>query len=107
MPSPRTRRPSSSRSAPTTPHRTGTRAATPLGTPGSATATIVSNAPPTVTIPAPAATAREIGPTAGVFTVTRTGPTSTPLTVLYAVTGTATAGSDYQGLPGSVTLPTG
>ena len=78
-----------------------------VGTPGSATVTIVSNDSPTVTIAATTPTAREIGPTAGVFTVTRTGPTTAPLTVFYAVTGTATAGSDYQGLPGSVTLPTG
>ncbi|HXV70607.1 MAG TPA: Calx-beta domain-containing protein, partial [Acidimicrobiia bacterium] len=43
----------------------------------------------------------------GVFTFTRTGPTSSPLTVNYTVTGTATAGSDYTTLTGTVTIPTG
>src|SRR5204863_14943 len=45
--------------------------------------------------------------TNGVFTVTRTGNTVAPLTVNYTVTGTATAGSDYTALSGSVTIPGG
>lgn len=44
---------------------------------------------------------------AGVFTVTRTGDTSQPLSVGYTVGGTAVAGQDYQALPGSVTIPAG
>ena len=44
----------------------------------------------------------------GTLTVTRTGGgTATPLTVSYTVAGTATSGSDYTALPGSVTIPTG
>ncbi|HXV72226.1 MAG TPA: Ig-like domain-containing protein, partial [Acidimicrobiia bacterium] len=43
----------------------------------------------------------------GVFTFTRSGPTTSPLTVNYTVTGTATAGSDYTALTGTVTIPTG
>ena len=42
-----------------------------------------------------------------VFTVTRTGPTNSPLTVFYSVGGTASNGVDYVGLPGSVIIPAG
>jgi GH35 family endo-1,4-beta-xylanase len=43
-----------------------------------------------------------------VFRVVRTGgSTALPLTVNYAVSGTATAGTDYTALPGSVTIPAG
>ena len=41
------------------------------------------------------------------FTVTRLGSTASDLTVNYAVGGTATAGSDYTALPGSVIIPAG
>src|SRR5205085_8453867 len=42
----------------------------------------------------------------GVFTVTRKGGDLTqPLTVLYTVAGSATAGDDYAALAGSVTIP--
>jgi hypothetical protein len=41
------------------------------------------------------------------FTVTRIGSTASDLTVNYAVSGTATAGSDYTALPGSVIIPAG
>src|SRR5262245_39036484 len=49
------------------------------------------------------------------FTVTRTGPTNLPLTVVYSVGGTASNGVDYysawagayEGLPGRVTIPAG
>src|SRR6266853_3024203 len=42
-----------------------------------------------------------------VFTVTRTGPTNSPLTVFYSVGGTASNGVDYVRLPGSVIIPAG
>ena len=45
--------------------------------------------------------------TAGVFTVSRTGETSGPLTVQYVVAGTATAGADYQPLAGTVLFGAG
>jgi subtilase family serine protease len=51
--------------------------------------------------------ATEVGPTAGVVRFTRTGDTSSALTVNYAVTGTATAEQDYAGLSGSVTIAEG
>jgi len=64
--------------------------------------------PPTllsVTVLPPAA--NEAGPVNGVFTLTRTGDTSVPLTVNYTVSGTATAGSDYTALSGAVTFQAG
>lgn len=42
-----------------------------------------------------------------VFTYARTGSTAGPLTINYAVTGTATPGADYTALGGSVTIPAG
>jgi alpha-mannosidase len=44
---------------------------------------------------------------AGSFTVVRTGDLSEPLAVPYTVGGTATAGSDYGALSGTVTIPAG
>lgn len=43
----------------------------------------------------------------GHFTITRTGDTSAAMTVEYQLSGTAAAGSDYQGLAGSVTIAAG
>jgi subtilase family serine protease len=60
-----------------------------------------------VTIAASTPTATEAGPTSGAFTVSRTGDTSLPLTVLYSVGGTATAGADYTALAGTVTIAAG
>ncbi|MDR7485714.1 MAG: Ig-like domain-containing protein, partial [Armatimonadota bacterium] len=58
-----------------------------------------------VTITASDASAAEAGPDTGTFTVTRTTADPTALTVNYTVGGTATAGSDYAALTGSVTIP--
>src|SRR5437867_3354774 len=42
----------------------------------------------------------------GTFTVTRTAENlASALTVSYSVSGTATPGSDYNALPGTVTIP--
>ena len=41
------------------------------------------------------------------FTVTRLGNTASDLTVNYTASGTATAGSDYMALPGSLVIPAG
>ena len=60
---------------------------------------------PTVTIAANLPNASETGPTNGQFTVTRTGATTSALTVNYAITGTATNGADYSALLTSVTIP--
>ncbi len=61
----------------------------------------------TVTVAATDNTATEAGPTTGTFTVSRTGSTSSALTVYYAVSGTATSGSDYNALSGSVSISAG
>ena len=66
---------------------------------------------PTVSLSATDSSAAETtsGQTAnpGRFTVTRTGITTNPLTVYYTTGGTATKGTDYQNLLGSVTIPAG
>jgi len=59
---------------------------------------------PAVTVTATDPIAVEQGPDPGVFTVSRTGPTESPLTVSYAVGGSAINGTDYQSLSGSVTI---
>ena len=84
-------------------------AAYSVGSPSSATITIADNdgSAPTVSISAPDPNASEAGSDAGTFTVTRSGSTSGALTVNYTVSGTASAGSDYTALAGSVTLASG
>ncbi len=41
------------------------------------------------------------------FTFTRIGVTTTPVTVDYTITGTAVAGTDFDPLPGRITIPAG
>ena len=79
------------------------------GSPSTATVTIADDdvALPTVTVAATDANAAEAGLDPGVFTVTRTGATTAALTVNYTVGGTATAGTDYQALSGSVVIAAG
>jgi hypothetical protein len=43
----------------------------------------------------------------GTFRVTRTGATTAPLTVNYTISGSATNGSDYTSLSGSIVIPAG
>ncbi len=62
---------------------------------------------PTVTVAATAPTAREQDGTAGVFTITRTGPTSAPLLVPLAWGGTAVSGTHYTPPPASLLIPAG
>jgi uncharacterized protein (DUF1800 family) len=45
--------------------------------------------------------------TPAVFTFTRVGLVTTPITVDYTIAGTATAGTDYEPLPGRITIPAG
>jgi hypothetical protein len=47
------------------------------------------------------------GPKNATFLVRRLGATNDPVTVTYAIGGTATNGVDYVELPGSVTIPAG
>lgn len=62
---------------------------------------------PRVTMATTDANAAEANRDAGVFTVMRSGSTSSSLTVRYTVTGTATNGLDFNTLTGSVEIPTG
>jgi len=83
-----------------------------VGTSNRATVTILDNdVLPTVTIAATDAEAAETnsGQTAnpGRFTLTRTGSTSSALTVNYSIGGTATNGSDFNRLTGTVTFAAG
>ena len=78
-----------------------------IGSGASDTVTIEDDDPPTVTIQATTPTASELAASAGVFTVSRNGPTTDPLTVLYSVSGTAVSGTGFQPVSGSVTIPAG
>jgi hypothetical protein len=82
-----------------------------IGTVNSATVTITENDKPTVTVIANDNTAGETLTTAtanpGQFTLSRSGNTLAPLTVNYTLTGTATNGTDYSNLTGSVTFAAG
>ncbi|MDW8373738.1 MAG: Calx-beta domain-containing protein, partial [Planctomycetota bacterium] len=61
-----------------------------------------------ITIQATDADAAEGTPAnTGTFTITRTGDTTSALTVNFTVSGTASAGSDYTALGTSVTIPAG
>ncbi len=62
---------------------------------------------PTVTVTATTPLAHELDGTAGVFTLTRTGPTTSPLLVPLVWSGTATAGSHYTVPASSVLIPAG
>jgi K319L-like, PKD domain/PKD domain/Calx-beta domain len=78
-----------------------------VGALGAATVTIQDDERPAVTLVVSDGAASEAGPDPGSFLVSRTGPTTGPLTVFYDVVGSATPGVDYQALPGSVSIPAG
>jgi thermitase len=71
------------------------------------TVAVVVEASTLVTVAASTPEARESGLQTGLFTVTRDGDASAPLTVQYVVSGSAVAGSDYQPLPGAVSFAAG
>ena len=78
-----------------------------VGAPTNATVTIASEDLPTVTVVATDAAAGETA-NPGIFTVTRTGPTTAALTVSYTVGGTATSVTDYTpALSGTAVIPMG
>jgi hypothetical protein len=79
----------------------------PTGAASSDSVTVNAYTPATVTVAATDASASEAGPDAGMFTFTRTGTTAAALLVQYRVGGTATSGSDFAALSGSVTIPAG
>jgi subtilase family serine protease len=62
---------------------------------------------PVVKITAADAAASEAGPDNGAFSVSRNGNTDLDLEVKLNVGGTATAGSDYESIAGSVVIPAG
>jgi len=78
-----------------------------LGTPASATVTIVDDDVNTVSITATDATAGEAGSNPGSFLLSRAGPTTGSLIVTLTVTGTATGGSDYTTITTSKTFSVG
>ena len=61
----------------------------------------------TISVAATTPTASEQAGEPGVFTITRAGDLTSALPISYTVEGTATPGTDYQSLAGSVTIPAG
>jgi len=60
---------------------------------------------PVISVAATTPTTNETpGTAAAVFTFTRTGPTTSALTIPYTIGGAATAGTDYTTLSGMVTF---
>jgi Carbohydrate binding module (family 6)/Kelch motif/Calx-beta domain/Galactose oxidase, central domain len=84
-------------------------AAYSIGSPAADTVSIVESNPslPSVTVAATTPIASESPVTPGVFTITRGGPTTNPLTVNFTMSGTATSGVDYPSLGTSVVIPAG
>ncbi|RPI61687.1 MAG: hypothetical protein EHM48_05235, partial [Planctomycetaceae bacterium] len=77
-----------------------------IGSPNAATVNLADNDVYVVTISATDSSAAEPSST-GTYTVTRSGGTSGALAVNYTVSGTATNGTDYTSLSGTVTIPDG
>jgi hypothetical protein len=63
--------------------------------------------PPTLEIIASDAAAQEFTTNQGRFSFVRSGDLTSPITITYGVSGSATPGVDYLTLPGSVTLAAG
>ncbi len=78
-----------------------------VGSSSQAIVDLKDNDLPTVTIAASDPSASEPGSNKGAFTVTRTGCTNVSLRVNFTVSGTAVAGSDYQGLGTSISIQAG
>jgi len=83
-----------------------------VGSPGNAAVTIADNdqPPPPETAVSVIVTddaAAEAGNDTGTFTISRTGGNASALTVNYSLSGTASSGTDYETLPGTVTIPEG
>ncbi|MEN9635206.1 MAG: hypothetical protein RL077_3610, partial [Verrucomicrobiota bacterium] len=78
-----------------------------VGGAAAATVTITDANIATVNVSATIENASETGPTAGRFVVTRTGATTSALTVSYTVTGTASSGTDFAAIGSSVVIPIG
>ncbi len=74
---------------------------------GVASAFIVDDDIPTLTLVATDSAASETNQDPATFVVTRSGDTSAPLAVDYAISGSAQHGVDYAVLPGVLTIPSG
>lgn len=72
-----------------------------------ATVTITDDDVPVVSVTASDASASETNRDPGLLLVTRSGPTTAPLTVYYGVAGSALHGTDYQALTGQIVIPAG
>jgi uncharacterized protein (DUF1800 family) len=68
---------------------------------------LTPSGPTTVSVAATSPSADTGGNNPGVFTFSRTGDVSQPLTLAYTVGGTAVGGTDYTALPGVITIPAG
>jgi Calx-beta domain len=77
-----------------------------LGSPASASATILDNDSATVSI-ANTTNGAEAGPVNGVMTITQSAQSTANTVIAYAVSGTARAGFDYTALSGTVTVTAG
>lgn len=84
---------------------TATISATSEGVSGNATITVLPL--PVVSVVVTGPTANEVGLTPAVFTVSRTGATTAPLTVYLQVGGSARNGGDYVAVPSAVTIAAG
>jgi hypothetical protein len=81
-----------------------------IGASSGATIAIVSNMAislPAVTVTATDANSSRVGLDPGTFTFTRSGSTSSALTVNYSLAGTAGNGTDYNSLGITLTIPAG
>jgi hypothetical protein len=72
-----------------------------------ATVTITDDDVPVVSVTALDASASEANRDHGLLLITRSGPTTSPLTVYYGVSGSALHGTDYQALNGQIVIPAG
>jgi len=62
---------------------------------------------PVVTVAVEAATATEVGPVSGAFRLTRNVVSGDPVTIQFAINGTALNGTDYTAVPLTATIPAG
>ncbi len=78
-----------------------------VGAPSSAVATIIDNETAAVSVAASVASASEAGPVHGQFVVSLSQASYSNTTISYTLGGSATSGSDYTALAGTVVIPAG
>jgi Ca2+-binding RTX toxin-like protein len=78
-----------------------------IGTTTAVTGTITNVPATSITLAVSPSSVTEDGTQNLIYTFTRTGSTTNPLTVNYSVAGTATNGTDYASIPTSVTFVAG